>query len=68
MEETKTILQSRAFWGGLVAVLSGVAGMIGYTVDADTQEGVVGLIMAIVGGVGGLLAIYGRVKATKKIK
>ena len=68
MEETKNILQSKAFWGGLVAVLSGVAGMIGYVIDLDTQEAITGLIMAIVGSVGGLLAIYGRVKATKKIK
>lgn len=68
MDEQKAWWQSRAVIGGLVALGAGVAGIFGYAVDTNTQEGIVTLVTGIVGGIGGLVAIYGRVKAQKSIK
>lgn len=65
--ETKKWWESKAVWGGIIAVGSAAAGLFGFTVDEATQEQAVGYVMAVVGAAGGLLAIYGRVKAEKKI-
>jgi len=59
---------SRAVWGGVIAVLSAIAGAFGYTVSPELQGELALQITAIGGSVGGLLAVYGRVKATKSIK
>lgn len=66
--ETKKWWQSKTIWGGVVAIGAAAAGAFGHAVDQDTQDQVVELIMAIVGAAGGLLAIYGRLKADKEIK
>jgi hypothetical protein len=50
MEEIKAWYQSRAVWGALVAILASV-------LQTDS-------LLALVGIVGGLLALYGRLKAT----
>jgi hypothetical protein len=68
MDENKYWWQSRAVFGGLVAIGAGVAGMIGYTIDSDMQEGLVAACTGIAAGIGGILAIVGRVKASKRIK
>ena len=68
MQEEKKWWESRTVWGGLVAIGAAIAGAAGYQVDADTQGQTVELILAGVTAVGGLLAIVGRVKATKAIK
>lgn len=68
MDETKAWWQSRTVWAGLVALFAGVAGMVGYVIDSDMQESIVALATGIVSGIGGLLAIYGRIKASKQIK
>ena len=59
---------SRAVWGGIIAVLSAIAGAFGYMVTPEIQGELAAQITAIGGAVGGLLAVYGRVKATKSIK
>jgi hypothetical protein len=68
MQEEKKWWESRTVWGGLVAIGAAAAGAAGYQVDADTQGQAVELILAGITAVGGLLAIVGRVKATKAIK
>ena len=66
--DTKSWYASKAVWGGLIAVGAAVAGGFGVVVDADTQSQIADLIVIGVGAVGGLLAIYGRIKAGKSIK
>jgi hypothetical protein len=68
VDETKLIWKSRGFWGGVVAVLAGMAGMIGYEISPDTQDGLLNYGEGIVACVGGLIAIWGRIKASKRIK
>lgn len=59
---------SKTIWGGLITLLSVVLSVLGYQMTTEDQEILVGAITAIMGGVGGLLAIWGRVKASKPIK
>lgn len=68
MNDTKSWLASRTVWGGIVAVLAAVAGLFGLPIDAGTQAQLIETLVAVAGGVGGLLAIWGRVKADKAIK
>jgi Na+-transporting NADH:ubiquinone oxidoreductase subunit NqrE len=60
--------QSKAVWGGLIAVAAAIAGAFGYAVSPDDQASIVEAVVAIGGGIGGVLAVYGRVKAEAYIK
>jgi hypothetical protein len=63
MEDTKSIFLSRTFWGVVLAVLMPLLRKFGLEFDdRATQD----LVEAITVAVGGLLAIYGRVKASRK--
>lgn len=59
---------SKTIWGGLITLLSVVLSVLGYQMTTEDQEILVAAITAIMGSVGGLLAIWGRVKASKPIK
>lgn len=83
MNGTKSIFLSLTFWGAIIAVLSAVAGIFGFSVDAadqatlsDLANGVAGNVAAhnwggIIAGIGsafgGLVAIYGRIVASKTV-
>lgn len=56
----KSIIQSKTVWGGLLAIASGALGFFGYSMGIPDQE-------AIISIVGGAIAIYGRIKASKKV-
>lgn len=59
--ESKTVI------GGIVAVVSGVAAAFGIAISPEDQEQIVAAVAAIGSAVGGALAIYGRIKASKPI-
>ncbi len=65
--EFKSALASKGVWGGIVAVIAGVLGLLGYTLTPADQLDLVGLLSAIVSAVGGIVAIWGRIVATKRI-
>ena len=65
--DTKSLLSSRGVWGGIIAVLAGLLGLLGYDVDADMKGQAVELFSGVGAGIGGVIAIVGRVLATKKI-
>lgn len=67
MEDVKAWYQSKAVWGGLIAVLAAIAGVFGYTIGGEDQAALVEAISAAAGVVGGIMAVWGRVKATKSI-
>ena len=48
-------------------MLAGASGLFGITLGADEQAQVADAAMAIASAVGGLLAVYGRVKADKRL-
>lgn len=56
---------SKTIWGSIVAIAALVAGAFGYSVGTEAQGEIV---TAIIGIIGGALAIYGRVKAVDKVK
>jgi len=68
MMDEKAWYTSKTVWGGLIAVGAAIASGFGVVVDADTQGQIADLIVVGVGAIGGLIAIYGRVKAGKTIK
>lgn len=74
MDGSKSWTGSAGVWGGVVAVAASGLNLLGYTVSladqaalANSLSQMVTLGTSIVGIVGGLVAIYGRVKATKTI-
>lgn len=67
MEDTKSIFASKAFWGSVIAGLSGLAGIFGVEVSGVEQETLINGVSAVGLAVGTALAIFGRMRAGKKI-
>jgi hypothetical protein len=69
--QTKSLLTSRTFWGAAVAAGAGIAAISGHAISAEDQSVFVNNAVDIATGVatvvGAAIAIYGRLKATKKI-
>jgi uncharacterized membrane protein len=59
---------SKTLFGAALASAAGIAGLLGYTVSPDEVANVEGALVSIISIVGGLIAAYGRIKATKEIK
>lgn len=66
--ESKPWWQSKSVIGGLVALAAGIAGIFGVVMSPDDQAITTEAILGIAGAIGGLLAVYGRIKASKSIK
>lgn len=67
MKNSKPWWKSKAVWGGIIALVAGIAGAFGFSVGAEDQQIIVDAVLAIVAGAGGLLAVYGRIKADKRV-
>lgn len=67
MDDFKSLLASKTFWGGFIAVLAGVLGFFGYQILPEDQAALVDAGAAVAASVGGVIAIWGRIKASKKI-
>ncbi len=71
MENVKSWLLWKGVWGGLVTLGAGLAGLFGYSFPAEAQallsEDLYQLAVAGTTVVGGALAVWGRLKAAKKI-
>lgn len=66
-DNTKSIWQSRSVWGGIIAVVAGIGALFGYSLRPEDAQQLVDAGIAFASLVGGILAIIGRVQATKKI-
>ena len=67
-EGTKTLLTSRTFYGVVISALAKLATIyFGYEIDDQMQQDIIQFVTMAVGFGGDGLALYGRVKATKKI-
>jgi len=68
---TKPWYASRAVWGGIVAAAAGAASLLGHELSPETQaflaDQAVQIAVAAASIVGGVTAIYGRIKAETKI-
>ncbi len=67
MYEVKSLIASKTFWGAFVAVAAGVFGLFGYAVTPEDQVWLVDSIAAVGAIAGGVVAVYGRIKASKRI-
>lgn len=63
----KNFLGSKTIWGTVIAVVPTLAPLIGISFSAEDAAMVSNSIDAIITAVGGLLAIYGRIKATTSL-
>lgn len=68
MEKTKSWWQSRTVWAGLVAMIVGTLKVFGVGHATGEEEAIVDTIMQIIVVVASMIAIQGRVSATKQIK
>lgn len=67
MDDYKSLFTSKTVWGGIIAVAAGLAGVFGYSVSPADQVQAIDALSGVAAAVGGIVAIFGRVKATKKI-
>jgi len=67
MEDMKTWYQSRTVWGALIALTASALQATGIHLNAQDQSQIVDAVLALSGAFGGLLAIYGRIKAEKRL-
>lgn len=72
--DTKAWWKSAGVWGSLVAVAAGGAGMLGYSISPEDQAHLVNaatksveLGTAALSLFGGLVSLWGRIRATKRI-
>jgi len=65
--ETKSAFKSRTIIGGAVALLAGAAGVFDWSVSPADQADLTTAIIGLVSSVGGIAAIVGRVRATRRI-
>src|ERR1700678_1274998 len=67
MEEVKILTQSKTFWGAIIALCGSALSLGHYTLTPAEAAQTTDLLSGIATAIGGLIAIYGRVVATKKI-
>ena len=67
MYDVKSIFASKTNWGGIIALIASAAAIWGYSITPADQAQIVELITGIGGAIGSVIAIYGRIVATKKI-
>lgn len=67
MEENKSWWQSKTVWGGIIAFAAGIAGVFGIAVPEAVQGDIAEHVTALASALGGLIAVYGRIKAERKV-
>lgn len=68
MKDEKALYQSRTFWGGMVALVCAVLAIAGVDVDEGTRADMLECGMLIGSALGGVLAVYGRIHASKPVR
>ncbi|WP_299558751.1 hypothetical protein [uncultured Sulfitobacter sp.] len=67
LNETKSIFASKTIWGAGIALVGAGVNVMGYTVTPADQAQIVEAVAAMMTAGGSLLAVIGRVRATKAI-
>lgn len=66
--ETKTFLQSKTVWGAIIALLGGLLSLLGYQLSPDDAESLVTIVSGLASMMGSVMAIIGRISASKRIR
>lgn len=67
MDDSKGWYSSRTIWGGIIAVGAAIAGAFGYTVSDVDQSQLMEIVSTVAAALGGVVAIWGRITASKSI-
>lgn len=67
MDDVKHWYNSKTIWGALISVGASLAQVAGIDLGVAEQAQIADSLVAIVGAVGGLVAIYGRLTASSVI-
>lgn len=67
MDLSKSWLASKTVWAGIIGAVAWGIQLSGFQIDPNDQAALVNNILGAVGILSSLIAIYGRVVATKKI-
>ena len=67
MEEMKQWYLSKTVWGALIAILASLLPGMGIELGADARGQLADNLVSLAGAVGGLIAIYGRLTAEKRL-
>lgn len=67
MSDMKAWYQSKTIWGALVAILASVLQAAGTPLEAGAERDLVEALTTLAGAAGGLLAIYGRLSADRRV-
>lgn len=67
MLDEKPWYESKTIWGSLVAVAAALSATLGLPIEHTVQSEIAGVLVQLVGAVGSLTAIYGRLSATHAI-
>lgn len=67
MDEMKQWYLSKTVWGALVAIAASLLSGIGFELGADAQGELADDLVSLAGAIGGLIAIYGRLTAEKRL-
>lgn len=65
--DSKPWWQSKTIWGGIVTAVAAVLGIWGVAVSPEDQAQLVDTITLVAAGIGGVVAIIGRLAAKKQI-
>lgn len=67
MDDVKRWYQSKTIWGGLVALIAALAGLVGIELDAATGSALTVALSQAAAAIGAIVAIVGRLEAVKPI-
>ena len=68
MNDVKAWYRSRTVWGALIAILASLAHAAGVEVTTGEESELADLLVAAVGTLGGLVALYGRILARRRVR
>ncbi len=67
MVEEKQWYQSKTIWGALIAVAASMLGGLGISIEGAVQNDLAEAMLQLVGAIGAMIAVYGRLSATEII-
>lgn len=67
MNETKPWYESKGMWGGIISLIAGLLGIFGIPMLPEIMESFTEVFTALAAAVGGVLAVYGRWRATHRL-
>lgn len=68
MSDTKPWYLSRTVWGALIAISASIGGAFGLVISEQEQATLADAALQIVGAVGAVVALYGRLAASQILR